>query len=265
MSRMRLGSAKTDALRISVASTSPLRSRRFGRGAGSVRLWADASNRSSAPAIPTRCAVPTVRGASTGAAIPGGASAELTAVPGAGATVAGAGRTAVTRGPAAELAPVAASGVAAAEVAPVATAGVTAPVVAAIATAEVTAVATAGIPTAVATKVATVAASGALGPPVASAALVAAALAATQRLAARAGDEIDIEPEASHAAADAIFRTLFSIPIEDEIATRVFNEFREHQRTHPASEAGGEADAAGRAERHVRQRRRQLRQCIGAA
>jgi hypothetical protein len=32
--------------------------------------------------------------------------------------------------------------------------------------------------------------------------------------------EQDIEPVMSHAAADVIFRTLFSIPIEDEIARR---------------------------------------------
>lgn len=45
------------------------------------------------------------------------------------------------------------------------------------------------------------------------------------------GQPHDIEPETSHAAADVIFRTLFSIPIEDEIATRVFDEFRSYQRT----------------------------------
>jgi len=44
---------------------------------------------------------------------------------------------------------------------------------------------------------------------------------------------VDIEPETSHAAADVIFRTLFSIPIEHEIATRVFEEFRAHQRSQP--------------------------------
>ncbi|MEJ6813304.1 MAG: cytochrome P450 [Octadecabacter sp.] len=43
----------------------------------------------------------------------------------------------------------------------------------------------------------------------------------------------DIEPETSHAAADVIFRTLFSIPIEDETATAVFEKFRDHQRTQP--------------------------------
>ena len=43
----------------------------------------------------------------------------------------------------------------------------------------------------------------------------------------------DIEPETSHAAADGIFRMLFSIPIEDETATAVFEKFCDHQRTQP--------------------------------
>ncbi|TRD15304.1 cytochrome P450 [Palleronia caenipelagi] len=43
----------------------------------------------------------------------------------------------------------------------------------------------------------------------------------------------DIEPEASHVTADVIFRTLFSIPIEDRIARAVFEEFRIYQRTQP--------------------------------
>ena len=37
----------------------------------------------------------------------------------------------------------------------------------------------------------------------------------------------------SHAAADVIFRTLFSIPIEHEIAARVFRRFRDYQRSQP--------------------------------
>lgn len=45
--------------------------------------------------------------------------------------------------------------------------------------------------------------------------------------------EIDIEPQASHAAADAIFRTLFSLPIEHDIAARVFSAFRAHQDAQP--------------------------------
>jgi cytochrome P450 len=43
----------------------------------------------------------------------------------------------------------------------------------------------------------------------------------------------EIEEEMSHAAADVIFRTLFSMPIEAEIAGRVFREFRAYQRTQP--------------------------------
>jgi len=43
----------------------------------------------------------------------------------------------------------------------------------------------------------------------------------------------DIEPAMSHAAADVIFRTLFSIPIEDEIATGVYRQFRAYQRSQP--------------------------------
>ena len=42
---------------------------------------------------------------------------------------------------------------------------------------------------------------------------------------------IEIEEVTSHAAADVIFRTLFSIPIENEIAAEVFNEFRDYQRS----------------------------------
>ncbi|SHH80226.1 cytochrome P450 [Marivita hallyeonensis] len=45
--------------------------------------------------------------------------------------------------------------------------------------------------------------------------------------------EIEIEEIASHAAADVIFRTLFSIPIEDKIASEVFHEFRRYQRAQP--------------------------------
>lgn len=45
--------------------------------------------------------------------------------------------------------------------------------------------------------------------------------------------EMDIEPEASHAAADVIFRALFSLPIEHEIASRVFRAFRAHQDAQP--------------------------------
>ncbi len=45
--------------------------------------------------------------------------------------------------------------------------------------------------------------------------------------------EVEIEEVTSFAAADVIFRTLFSIPIEDEVASEVFYEFRDYQRTQP--------------------------------
>ncbi len=44
---------------------------------------------------------------------------------------------------------------------------------------------------------------------------------------------VEVEEEMSHAAADVIFRTLFSIPIDHEIAAQVFTEFRSYQRTQP--------------------------------
>lgn len=44
---------------------------------------------------------------------------------------------------------------------------------------------------------------------------------------------VEIEEEMSHAAADVIFRTLFSIPIEHETAAQVFHHFRDYQRTQP--------------------------------
>jgi cytochrome P450 len=65
-------------------------------------------------------------------------------------------------------------------------------------------------------------------------AIKAAAAAAVIRMAPLAdGTPRDIEPETSHAAADVIFRTLFSVPIEDQIATRVFDAFKTYQRTQP--------------------------------
>jgi cytochrome P450 len=59
-------------------------------------------------------------------------------------------------------------------------------------------------------------------------------LAAGEAAVARMGEGVqEIEEAMSHAAADVIFRTLFSIPIEDETAARVYREFRAHQRTQP--------------------------------
>lgn len=63
-------------------------------------------------------------------------------------------------------------------------------------------------------------------------AIWAAGRAAAARLRARPGD-LDLEPETSHAAADAIFRTLFSLPIEHAVAAQVFAAFRAHQDAQP--------------------------------
>lgn len=57
--------------------------------------------------------------------------------------------------------------------------------------------------------------------------------AAVSRLSTLTGQEIDIEPETSHATADVIFRTLFSMPIEHQIAAQVFAAFRAHQDAQP--------------------------------
>ncbi|KIC21258.1 cytochrome P450 [Leisingera sp. ANG-Vp] len=63
-------------------------------------------------------------------------------------------------------------------------------------------------------------------------AMRAAAEAAVERLASRKGP-VEIEEETSHAAADVIFRTLFSIPIEHEVAGEVFSRFKDYQRSQP--------------------------------
>ena len=58
--------------------------------------------------------------------------------------------------------------------------------------------------------------------------------AAAEAAVARMGTgEVEVELAASHAAADVIFRTLFSIPIEDRVAQAVFQEFRTYQRSAP--------------------------------
>ncbi len=64
------------------------------------------------------------------------------------------------------------------------------------------------------------------------AAMWAAGDATVRRLKGRSGP-VEIEKITSHAAADVIFRTLFSIPIENAVATRVFALFRSYQRTQP--------------------------------
>ncbi|WP_320179613.1 cytochrome P450 [Roseovarius pacificus] len=70
-------------------------------------------------------------------------------------------------------------------------------------------------------------------------AMLEAGQAAVARLAGVAdGTPQEIEAQASHAAADVIFRTLFSIPIEHEVAAQVFDKFREHQRAQPVLNLG---------------------------
>ena len=48
----------------------------------------------------------------------------------------------------------------------------------------------------------------------------------------------EVEELASHAAADVIFRTLFSIPIEEEVASETFRAFRAYQRAQPILNLG---------------------------
>lgn len=64
-------------------------------------------------------------------------------------------------------------------------------------------------------------------------AMWAASEAAVQRLERYSGGVVEIEAETSHAAADVIFRTLFSIPIDHHLARAVFDEFRVYQRSQP--------------------------------
>ncbi len=61
-------------------------------------------------------------------------------------------------------------------------------------------------------------------------AMLAAGQAAVARL---SPGTVEVEAEMSHAAADVIFRTLFSIPIEHEVAAQVFTQFRDYQRSQP--------------------------------
>ncbi|VAW05688.1 Cytochrome P450 family protein, partial [hydrothermal vent metagenome] len=63
-----------------------------------------------------------------------------------------------------------------------------------------------------------------------------AGVAAVERLKPLAnGQPVEIEAEASHVAMDVIFRTLFSVPIESEIASVAFDTFREHQQAQPVA------------------------------
>ncbi|HQY44531.1 MAG TPA: cytochrome P450 [Paracoccaceae bacterium] len=64
-------------------------------------------------------------------------------------------------------------------------------------------------------------------------AMLAAANAAVARMQGRGNGPLEVEAEMSHAAADVIFRTLFSIPIDHAVAARVFARFRDYQRAQP--------------------------------
>ncbi len=64
-------------------------------------------------------------------------------------------------------------------------------------------------------------------------AMYAAAQASVDRLRTRVGQDIECEEVTSHVAADVIFRTLFSVPIEHTVATQVFDKFRTYQREQP--------------------------------
>ena len=64
-------------------------------------------------------------------------------------------------------------------------------------------------------------------------AMLAAARACVDRLRSKAGQNVEIEEITSHVAADVIFRTLFSVPIEHEVAAEVFEKFRAYQREQP--------------------------------
>ncbi len=61
-------------------------------------------------------------------------------------------------------------------------------------------------------------------------------VAAVERLQKLAnGQPVEVEAQTSHVAMDVIFRTLFSVPIEHEIAAAAFATFREHQDAQPVA------------------------------
>ena len=66
-------------------------------------------------------------------------------------------------------------------------------------------------------------------------AMWAAGLQAVARLRPHIGQKspVEIEFETSHLAADVIFRTLFSLPITNQIATQMFEQFKIYQRSQP--------------------------------
>ncbi len=64
-------------------------------------------------------------------------------------------------------------------------------------------------------------------------AILDASKAAVERMRPLSGTCVEIEEFTSHAAADVIFRTLFSVPIEHRIAAQVFEKFKGYQRAQP--------------------------------
>lgn len=60
-----------------------------------------------------------------------------------------------------------------------------------------------------------------------------AAEACVTRMQGQVGNVVEVEEITSHAAADVIFRTLFTLPIEHEVASEVFHQFRAYQREQP--------------------------------
>jgi len=64
-------------------------------------------------------------------------------------------------------------------------------------------------------------------------AMLSAAESCVERLRPHVGTQIECEGITSHVAADVIFRTLFSVPIEHEVAAQVFEKFRAYQREQP--------------------------------
>lgn len=61
-------------------------------------------------------------------------------------------------------------------------------------------------------------------------------VAAVERLTGLAGNgPVEIEAQTSHVALDVIFRALFSVPVEHEIAAAAFAEFRDHQSAQPVA------------------------------
>ena len=91
--------------------------------------------------------------------------------------------------------------------------------------------------------------------------------AATTAMVTRIGAQdgpVNIEPVCSYAAADVIFRTLFSVPIEDEMAQSVYQAFQRYQSAQPLLNTGAfvgrRAWGLGRA---ARRSAREIRKIIG--